>query len=72
MLKAKLNLSGPRATMISGATALPSEWPREENLYLKLGTVYEQTKASGLLLEIVAIEIGQQQEVKKWNPFQRK
>ena len=73
LLKAKLNLAGPKTTMTSGeATTLPDDWPRQANMFITLGCVYQQMKASGLLLEITALEICQQQKTKTWNPFQRK
>jgi hypothetical protein len=71
-LKCKLNLQGPKACQVSGATnTMPSSWPQNCNAYITLSTVYQQSRAAGLLLDVMALEIGPQKEESPLNPFNR-
>ena len=71
LLRAKLNLEGPRKVQITGASELPSTWPANVNAYLRATCVYEQARASGLLFEVVALDIGPAAEPVGFNPFKR-
>jgi len=71
LLRAKMNLEGPRKVQITGAPELPATWPANVNAYLRATCVYEQTRASGLLFEVVALDIGPSAEPAGFNPFKR-
>ena len=71
LLRAKMNLEGPRKVQITGAPELPTAWPANVNAYLRATCVYEQSRASGLLFEVVALDIGPSAEPALFNPFKR-
>ena len=71
LLRAKMNLEGPRKVQITGAPELPTAWPANVNAYLRATCVYEQARASGLLFEVVALDIGPSAEPVGFNPFKR-
>jgi len=71
LLRAKMNLDGPRKVQITGAPELPSTWPANVNAFLRATCVYEQTRASGLLFEVVALDVGPSAEPVAFNPFKR-
>ena len=56
LLKAKLNLSSAKKTVISGAEELPQDWPRFVNASIRIQTVYCQKGAMGLILETEALD----------------
>ena len=58
-LKCKVNIQGPKACQVSGITdQMPTRWPQNCNGYIKLSSVYQQSRAAGLLYEVVALEVG--------------
>jgi hypothetical protein len=57
LLKAKLNLSGAKQTVVSGAAELPKAWPQMVNACIRIQTIYHQKGAMGLILETEALEI---------------
>jgi hypothetical protein len=71
LLRAKLNLDGPRRVQITGAPELPSVWPANVNAYLRATCVYEQSRASGLLFEVIALDVGPVTEPAGHNPFMK-
>jgi len=71
LLRAKLNLEGPRKVQITGATELPTAWPANVNAYLRATCVYEQARASGLLFEVIGLDVGPSAEPVGFNPFKR-
>jgi len=56
LLKAKLNLSSAKKTVISGVEELPEVWPRFANASIRIHTVYHQKNAMGLILETEALD----------------
>ena len=69
-LKCKLNLQGPKACQVSGAsTTMPSNWPQRCNAFISLSTVYQQARAAGLLFEVNALDIGPPEAEPASNPF---
>ena len=71
LLRAKMNLEGPRQVQITGAPELPDRWPAQANAFLRATCVYQQARASGLLFEVVALDIGPSAEPAEFNPFKK-
>jgi hypothetical protein len=67
LIRAKLNISGPRQTAISGVPELPNTWPQHGNVCIRIGTVYSQNQLAGFILEAEALEI---QHPTTTTPFQ--
>jgi hypothetical protein len=60
LLKAKLSVSGTKQTAISGVPELPSAWPQNGNVCIKISTIYAQKQTAGLILGAEALEIHSQ------------
>ena len=69
LLRAKMNLEEPRQVQITGAPELPDRCPAQANAFLRATCVYQQARASGLLFEVVALDIGSPVEPVGSNPF---
>ena len=70
LLKAKLNLEGPKQAQVSGAvTKLPDRWPQRCNAFIHITCAYQQLRASELLLEVSALDFAPEKAGRSENPF---